>query len=41
MFTIKIALDLNIDKKVITKTIPKIKFQARIDYLTKGKYLKN
>ena len=34
---IKIALDLNIDKKVITKTIPKIKFQARIDYLTKGK----
>ena len=34
---IKVALDLNIDKKVITKTIPKIKFQARIDYLTKGK----
>ena len=37
---IKIALDLNIDKKIIIKTIPKIKLQARIDYLTKGKLLK-
>ena len=37
---IKIALDLKISKKIIIKTIPKIKFQARIDYLTKGKLLK-
>jgi len=37
---IKIALDLGIDKKIITKTIPKIKFQGRIDYLTKGKLIK-
>ncbi len=37
---IKIALDLKINRKVILKTIPKIKFQARIDYLTKGKLLK-
>jgi len=37
---IKIALDLKIDKKIITKTIPKIKFEARIDYITKGKLTK-
>ena len=37
---IKIALELKIDKKVIIKTIPKIKFQARIDYITKGKLVK-
>ena len=37
---IKIALDLKIDKKVIIKTIPKIKFQARIDYIKKGKLIK-
>ena len=37
---IKIALDLNIDKKIIIKTIPKIKFQARIDYIKKGKLIK-
>ncbi len=37
---IKIALDLNIDKKTIIKTIPKIKFQARIEYLKKGKLIK-
>jgi len=37
---IKIALDLKIDKKIIIKTIPKIKFQARIDYIKKGKILK-
>ena len=37
---IKIALDLNIDKKIIIKTIPKIKFQARISYITKGRLTK-
>ena len=37
---IKIALDLKIDKKIILKTIPKIKFQARLEYITKGKLVK-
>ena len=37
---IKIALDLNIKKEVITRTIPKINFQARIQYLKKGKLIK-
>ena len=37
---IKIALDLKIDKKIITKTIPKIKFQARISYIDKGRLSK-
>ena len=37
---IKIALDLGIDKKVIIKTIPKIRFEARIQYLKKGKIQK-
>ncbi len=37
---IKIALDLKIDKKIIAKTIPKIKFEARIDYITKGRLTK-
>ena len=37
---IKIALDLKIDKKIIIKTIPKIKFEARIDYIVKGKLAK-
>ncbi len=37
---IKIALDLKISKNIIKKTIPKIKFQARIEYITKGKLLK-
>ena len=36
---IKIALDLKIKKKIIIKTIPKIKFQARIDYIKKGKLI--
>ena len=34
---IKIALDLKIKKKIIIKTIPKIKFKARIEYITKGR----
>ena len=37
---IKIALDLKIDKKIIIKTIPKIKFEARMDYITKGRLTK-
>ena len=39
-FAIKIALDLKINKSIIEKTIPKIKFEARIDYITKGKLVK-
>jgi len=35
--SIKIALDLKIDKKVIEKTIPKILFEGRFQYLKKGK----
>ena len=34
---IKIALDLKISKKIIEKTIPKISFEGRFQYLTKGK----
>ena len=34
---IKIALDLKINKKVIEKTIPKISFEGRFQYLKKGK----
>ena len=37
---IKIALDLKINKKIIEKTIPKIKFEGRIDYIMKGKLTK-
>ena len=37
---IKIALDLKIDKKTIAKTITKIKYVARIDYIRKGKLIK-
>ena len=39
-FAIKIALDLKIDKSIIEKTIPKIRFEARIDYITKGRLVK-
>ena len=34
---IKIALDLNIDKKIIQKTLPKLSFEGRFQYLYKGK----
>ncbi len=34
---IKIALDLKIDKKVIYRTIPRISFEGRLQYLKKGK----
>ena len=38
--SIKIALDLNIKPTVIQKTIPKIYFEGRLQYLTKGKLRK-
>ena len=34
---IRISLDLKIDKKIIKKTIPKISFEGRFQYLKKGK----
>ena len=34
---IKIALDFKIDKKVIDRTIPRISFEGRFQYLRKGK----
>ena len=37
---IKIALDLGIDKKIILKTLPKLKFEGRIQYITSGKLKK-
>ena len=37
---IKIALDLKIDKKIIEKTIPKIIFEGRFQYLHNGKIKK-
>ena len=38
--SIKIALDLNIKPKIIEKTIPKISYEGRIQYITKGKLRK-
>ena len=35
--SIKIALDFGVPKKTIAKTIPKIQFEGRVQYLTKGK----
>ena len=37
---INIALDLKINKNIIVKTLPKIKYTGRIDYLNKGKITK-
>ena len=37
---IKIALDLNIKKKIIERTIPTIKFEGRLDYIKSGKLRK-
>jgi len=37
---IKVALDFGVPKQTIIKTIPKIYFQGRIQYLTKGKLKK-
>jgi dihydrofolate synthase/folylpolyglutamate synthase len=38
--TIKVALDFGIPKRTIVKTIPKIQFEGRVQYLTKGKFKK-
>ena len=38
--SIKVALDLGVPRKTIIKTIPKISFEGRIQYLTKGKFKK-
>ncbi len=37
---IKVALDLNIDKKIIQKTLPLLSFEGRFQYLNKGKIKK-
>ena len=37
---IKIALDLNINPRVIQKTIPKIFFEGRLQYINRGKLRK-
>lgn len=37
---IKVARDLNISKRVIQKTIPKINFEGRLQYINKGKLRK-
>ena len=37
---IKIALDLNIPRKTILRTIPKIKFEGRLQYVRSGKLKK-
>ena len=37
---IKVALDFGVPKKTIIKTIPKIEFEGRIQYLTKGNFKK-
>ena len=34
---IKVALDLNIDKKIIQKTLPLLSFEGRFQYLNRGK----
>jgi dihydrofolate synthase/folylpolyglutamate synthase len=36
----KIALDFGVPKRTITKTIPKIEFEGRVQYLTRGKFKK-
>ena len=37
---IKVALDFGVPKQTIVKTIPKIEFEGRVQYLTKGKLKK-
>jgi dihydrofolate synthase/folylpolyglutamate synthase len=37
---IKVALDFGVPKKIIIKTIPKIQFEGRVQYLIKGKLKK-
>ena len=38
---IKIALDLKIDRKIIIKALPKLKFEGRLQYLKKVKLKEN
>jgi dihydrofolate synthase/folylpolyglutamate synthase len=38
---IKVALDFGVPKKIIIKTIPKIQFEGRVQYFTKGKLKKS
>ena len=38
--SIKIALDFGVSKQTIIKTIPKIQFEGRVQYLAKGKLKK-
>ena len=38
--SIKVALDFGVPKKTIIKTIPKIQFEGRVQYLTEGKFKK-
>jgi dihydrofolate synthase / folylpolyglutamate synthase len=38
--SIKVALDFGVPKKTIIKTIPKIQFEGRVQYLNKGKLKK-
>ena len=35
--SIKIALDFGVPKETITRTIPKIQFEGRVQYITKGR----
>ncbi len=37
---VKIALDIGIDKKIISKALPKLNFEGRIQYISPGKLLK-
>ena len=37
---IKVALDLNIEKKIIQKTLPLLSFEGRFQYLKRGKILR-
>jgi len=38
---IKVALDFGVPKKIIVKTIPKIQFEGRVQYLTVGNFKKS
>tara|TARA_B100001057_G_scaffold73017_1_gene67316 strand:+ start:10029 stop:11294 length:1266 start_codon:yes stop_codon:yes gene_type:complete len=37
---VKIALDMGIDKKIISKALPKLEFEGRIQYISSGKLIK-
>ena len=37
---IKIALDMGINKRIISKALPKLKFEGRIQYISSGKLIK-